>query len=218
MSVPLKEKINTIFKLLFEPKTISALVSQRYTGYLLDVGWFNSFKSNNALDKENNPIPWFTYPIIDFISDRLSKDLEILEFGAGNSTLFFAQRVKTVVSIEHNERWHKKISQISPPNVKIILESNLDNYSKKASDLNMKFDVIIIDGEKRNSCIINSVEILSESGVIVLDDSEREEYRSGISYLRLNNFKSIDFWGIAPGILFKKCTTIFYKRDNCLGI
>jgi hypothetical protein len=218
VSVPLKEKINTIFKLLFEPKTISALVSQRYTGYLLDVGWFNSFKSNNALDKENNPIPWFTYPIIDFISDRLSKDLEILEFGAGNSTLFFAQRVKTVVSIEHNERWHKKISQISPPNVKIILESNLDNYSKKASDLNMKFDVIIIDGEKRNSCIINSVEILSESGVIVLDDSEREEYRSGISYLRLNNFKSIDFWGIAPGILFKKCTTIFYKRDNCLGI
>ena len=218
MSVPLKEKINTIFKLLFEPKTISALVSQRYTGYLLDVGWFNSFKSNNALDKENNPIPWFTYPIIDFISDRLSKDLEILEFGAGNSTLFFAQRVKTVVSIEHNEKWYKKISQLSPQNVKIILESNLHNYSKKASVLNKKFDVIIIDGEKRNSCIINSVALLSESGVIVLDDSEREEYRSGISYLRQNNFKSIDFWGIAPGILFKKCTTIFYKRDNYLGI
>lgn len=218
MSVSIKEKIKTICKLFLEPKTLSALVSQRYTGYLIDVGWFNSFKRKNALDKENNPIPWFTYPIIDFISDRLSKNLEVLEFGAGNSTLFFALRVKTVVSIENNQEWYKKISQISPTNVTIFLESNLDNYSKKALDLNKKFDVIIIDGDNRNSCIFNSISVLSEGGVIILDDSEREEYEIGNSFLTQNDFKRINFWGIAPGILFKKCTTIFYKCDNCLGI
>ena len=64
----------------------------------------------------------------------------------------------------------------------------------------------------------HSLEALSPIGVIILDDSERKEYSERISLLVKNNFKRIDFWGIAPGILYRKCTTIFYKNLNCLGI
>jgi hypothetical protein len=68
------------------------------------------------------------------------------------------------------------------------------------------------------NCIKQSIDSLSPAGVMVLDDSERDEYKEGIAFLRTKNFRSIEFWGIAPGIFFRKCTTVFYRDGNCLGI
>ncbi len=78
--------------------------------------------------------------------------------------------------------------------------------------------MIIIDGLHRNECLIEAYEKLSEGGVIILDDSERAEYKQGINFILEKGFKSLEFWGIAPTILFKKCTTVFYKNNNCLQI
>ena len=79
-------------------------------------------------------------------------------------------------------------------------------------------DIIIVDGIHRNECLIEAVSKLSQSGIIILDDSERPEYKIGIDFILKNGFKSLDFWGIAPTILFKKCTTVFYRNINCLKI
>jgi hypothetical protein len=38
-----------------------------------------SFKMKLPVDKDSKPIPWMTYPFIDFISDRLYPDMEIFE-------------------------------------------------------------------------------------------------------------------------------------------
>ena len=87
-----------------------------------------------------------------------------------------------------------------------------------ANNLGEEFDIVIVDGRDRVNCIKNSISSLSDSGVMILDDSERSEYIDGIQFLSLNNFKKLDFWGISPGLFYKKCTTVFYKQNNCLGI
>ena len=84
--------------------------------------------------------------------------------------------------------------------------------------MNEVVDVIIVDGLHRIDCLKVGVEKLSDKGVIVLDDSERNEYKAGIDFVLQKEFKSLDFWGIAPTVLFKKCTTVFYKSTNCLKI
>jgi hypothetical protein len=218
MEITIMDRIKIIFKLIQSPKTLRALLSQRYSGYLIDQGWFNSFNSNAPVDSNNEPIPWLTYPFIDFIIPRLSNRLTLFEFGAGNSTLFYAKRVKEVVSIEHNKDWYKKISKQAMDNVKLIYKELNEEYPKYLQTLNRKFDIIIVDAEERVNCIKYSLNALSEAGVIVLDDSERSEYKEGINFLKANDFKHLDFWGISPGILFKKCTSIFYKEKNCLEI
>lgn len=81
-----------------------------------------------------------------------------------------------------------------------------------------KFDIIIIDGLHRVECCKKALNHLKSSSVIILDDSEREEYREGIDFLMRKGMRKIDFSGIAPGILFNKCTTIFYKTKNCMDI
>jgi hypothetical protein len=86
----IKEKIKTVLKLLSEPKVFFFLVSFRSFGYNVETGWFESFKSSEPIDADLKPVPWFTYSAIDFLKERLSNDLNILEFGSGNSTLFLA--------------------------------------------------------------------------------------------------------------------------------
>ena len=220
MAIPFREKLDTIIKLMVKPKELSALISLRYSGYLKDVGWFNSFKLGQAVDNNIQPIPWFTYPAIEFIAKRLNKNMSVFEFGSGNSTLFFAKRVNSIISVEHNSEWFAKIKTLIPINSTLIYveSNNSDQYLEPLKVRNEKSDIIIVDGIFRNECLIASVNHLTEFGIIILDDSERNEYNKGINYISSNNFKRIDFNGIAPGLLYSKTTTIFYKSDNCLNI
>ena len=55
-----------------------------------------------CLDKNDNPIPWYTYPAIEYLSQFDYTDKQIFEFGCGFSSLFWAKRAEKVISIEHS--------------------------------------------------------------------------------------------------------------------
>jgi hypothetical protein len=218
MAISLRKKISTFLKL--DLRTISALLSQKYDGYLKKVGWFESFTSGSVVDKNSQPIPWLSYPFISFISDRLTKTMNIFEFGSGNSTLYFSEKVNSVTSVEHDKDWYIKILSKKNNNVNLLfvqLETN-GKYCRSALSGKSRFHIIIVDGEDRVNCIFNSLDSLERNGVIILDDSERNEYADGIDFLLKNSFKKIDFYGMAAGVLYEKCTSLFYKEDNCLNI
>lgn len=204
-----------------EEKKTSMLASKlRNQGYLFEIGWIKSFENNSSLDKKGDPLPWVTYPFIDFIESRLNKTMTIFEFGSGNSTLWYSQRVKNVTSVENNTQWYNKILSYNIENIKIYYQK-LEyggKYCKLISTLQSRYDIVIVDGRDRVNSIRQSISFLSQDGIIVLDDSERDCYLDGINYLLERGFKRLDFWGIAPGIFFRKCTSIFYKNVNCLGI
>ena len=220
MEYTFKEKVKAILQLLVEPKVLVKLLSLRLTGYLADVGWFNAFKSGKPVGNNFEPLPWFTYSFIDFLTERLNNKLNIFEFGSGNSTLFFAKRIKYVTSVEHNVEWYNKLIRKIPDNVNLLLSKtdSEDDYVGLIKLSMNKFDIVFIDGIHRNECSHSAVEILSERGVIVLDDSERVEYSEGIEHIMSKGFKKINFWGIPPGMLIRKCTTVFYRNNNCLAI
>ena len=211
---------STILKLLFEPKILSSLLSLRIFGYLVSVGWFNAFKSGKAIDQNNNPIPWTTYSFIDFIKERLNSSMIMFEYGSGYSTIYFAERVKQIVSIEHDQAWYEVVEKMISSNVNLMFKSkeSVESYVNSINDSNEKYDIIFIDSLFRSECCHVSVNHLSDRGIIILDDSERNEYQKGINSLIDTGFKKIDFWGISPGYLYRKCTSVFYRPDNCVGI
>lgn len=210
-------------KILFvikNPQTARTLLSFYWQGYLSEIGWIKSFDQKIPVGKDNEPLPWVTYSFIHFVKDRLHKGLTIAEFGSGNSTLFYAQHVKKVLSVEHESDWFEKIKKTVPSNVNLIFRK-LDvngEYAGFLKDQPGSVDIVIVDGRDRVNCLKNSLPALNAGGVIVLDDSERTEYRPGIEFLLQNGFKKIDFWGLAPGVFYNKSTTVFYKKENCLNI
>jgi hypothetical protein len=213
-------KFTSLLNILKQPERLKALLSYNEKGYLSSIGWFKAFDSKSPVDGQGNPIPWVTYSFIDFIKTRLNKQQAIFEFGSGNSTLFYARHVGIVVSVEHDKEWYEKITETKPDNAEMIFcELQPDGeYCRMPIRLEEKFDIIIVDGRDRVNCCKQAVEALSDVGVVVLDDSERDSYKEAIHFLRNEGFKQLSFSGISPGLFYEKATSVFYKPNNCLDI
>ena len=215
----IKNKLKGIGHLLRYPKVALKLLSHAKYGYLKEMGWIKSFILKKPVDYSENPIPWNTYSYIDFISQRLKKNMSIFEYGCGYSTLYYQKKVNFVASVEHNMDWYNKISLMASNNVKLCHQP-LEGITYENAPMKFKelFSIIIIDGEKRVKCMYEAIKYLKDDGVIVLDDSHWDEFKAGVEFLKLNNFKQIPFFSIQPGFFSKNCTSIFYKENNCLNI
>ncbi len=210
---------NLIWKVLIRLKLGGAIQLMLASG-LLDDGWFNSFNSKQSIDKNGEPIPWCTYPFIKFTEPRLSRDFSVFEFGSGNSTLWYAKRVKNIIAVENDKEWFNIISSNLPSNAQIIFKK-LDydgEYCRTVLDHSVRFNLIIIDGRDRVNCVKNSINRLTENGVIIFDNSDLPQYKEGVNFLIANGFKKLDFIGLSPVTPHNNCTSVFYKQLNCLGI
>jgi len=190
------------------------------TGPLHEDGWFRSIRVRESIDAEGRPIPWITYPAIDFLSRRIRPDMAVFEYGCGSSTQWWAERVGRVVSVEHNPAWYERIRREVPANVTLALaEATPDGpYSRKASEFGPEFDLVVIDGEDRNHCARHALDALNPGGVILWDNSDRPEYEEGFQLLFDRGFRKIEFTGLAPGLYNRSETAFFYRNDNRLGI
>ena len=190
-------------------------------GFLANKGYWESWKKKEPLDNDRFPLPWVTYSFIDFIENRLNKNMRLFEFGSGNSTLYYSKRVKEVYTVENDLSWYNKIRSTLPNNVKIkYLELEVGgDYCSSVICSERNYDIIIVDGGDRENSLLNAAKGVKENGVIILDDSERKEYRNSISELKKLGYRNIDFWGISPGFMaYNKCTSVYYKEHNVLGI
>lgn len=212
--------LKALATLMAKPNRLKALLSYGHKGYLNSIGWFTAFDQKQAVDGKGKALPWVTYSFIDFIKERITKTQHIFEYGSGSSTIFYAERAGKVTSVEHDKGWFDKVKGTSPANAEMIFcELHRDGeYARKATLLDKKFDIIIVDGRDRVNCCKHSLEALSPDGVIILDDSEREVYQPARLLLKENGFKEISFSGISPGLFYEKATSVFYKASNCLGI
>jgi len=212
--------ITRLFKIFTNPQRLRTLLSFNDKGYLHEIGWFKAYDNKTPVDQDSNPIPWVTYSFVDFIKERLKKQHTVFEFGSGNSTYFYAKYAGIVVSVEHDKEWFDKIHGTKPENAELIFcELVRDgDYCRMPQKLEETFDIIIVDGRDRVNCCKQAVKAVSENGVIVLDDSERDFYREGVSFLKSKGFKELAFTGISPGLFYRKATSVFYRTENCLGI
>lgn len=190
-------------------------------GYLHEVGWPESWRSQQPIDKEGNPLPWLSYPAIHFLEQRIQPHFCVFEYGIGFSTLWWAKRVQRVVGCDHDRGWIERIRARAPSNVRLIHEPSSENggYAHAALALvPLRFDVIVIDGEDRNHCARHAMPALTSGGVVLWDNSERPEYVAGFAELAQAGFRKLSFAGMCPVINTLNETSLFYRPDNVLGI
>ena len=202
-------------ELIFNVRKYKALFSKG--GYLYDNGWKKSIW-NKMVINEQEAIPWLTYSFIRFIELRLNKRMKVLEYGSGYSTLWWASKCGSILSIETSDEWFDYVSKITKDthNVSIVKRDN-DTDIVHIDD---GYDIVIVDNSgDRNRNVKESLDLLSKNGVLVLDDSERYEYEEGINYLISKGFRKLDFEGLAPMIQYSgKMTSVFYRVENVLNI
>lgn len=189
-------------------------------GPLVTDGWLRSFREGKPVDAEGRPIPWLSYPAIEFLAARVRPEWSVFEYGAGASTLWWAGRVREVVSVEHDAEWAKKVRAESPANAE-LLEVPLEyggEYARTAARWPARFDVVVIDGRDRVNCATAALTALKPAGVIIWDNSDRGEYRPGLEALAAAGFRRVPFIGLLPVHWQKNETSILYRDGNVLGL
>ncbi len=225
MSIKLAKKITrTILENYFPEKALIYKVCRdmiiNNDSYLHTTGWIESYKKRKPVNEEGYPIPWMNFSVIKILDERLKKDLSLFEYGSGYSTLFFADRVRKVISVEYDKDWYNLLRAQVPENVELIFKEKDYNgkYCRVINSINEKFDVIIIDGRDRVNCLKQSIPSLSHRGVLLLDDSLRKRYQDGIEYALGKGFKELSIEGVQPAGIWNNRTTIFYRENNCLKL
>jgi len=174
-------------------------------------GLLRSITTELPLDGEGAPIPWYTYPVIDYLNQLDFSRCSILEFGAGHSTLFWSKLASKVVCIERSQSWYSQVAkEIDNNNVELLLVDGDLEYIEFLSSIQKKqFDIVIIDGRDRFHTVTQVYDVINNGGILIFDNSDW--YPASCSFLRNKNFSQIDFCGFGPINNYTWCTSIFFK-------
>lgn len=164
-------------------------------------GFFNSCLQWSAVDRENKAVPWFTYAAISYLETLDLSKKTVFEYGAGNSTLYFLRRAKSVTSSESDEGWYNKL------NVDCV-SLHIDNNDYVNSIKKRKYDIIVIDGKKRLDCAKRCYQNVKKNGIIILDNSEVDD---GAADFLSKHFLRVDFAGHLPIVAHKSVTSFFFN-------
>lgn len=176
-----------------------------------------TLEQQNASDAEGQPLPWYTYPAIEYLKQFDFSGKKIFEYGCANSSLFWAERALKVVSVEDNLTWyHKWQNEFEADNLEILFREG-EAYENTIFETNEKFDVIVIDGVRRAESAKAAIQVMAEGGMIILDDSDRCEkspaFRAAVQTLKDAGLLQVDFYGFCPMNIYPKVTSVFFSRN-----
>jgi hypothetical protein len=186
---------------------------QLVNAILFQYGWLRSLRCAKAVDAQGNPLPWITYPAIDFLAELDLSEKSVFEWGAGQSTLFWATRAAKIVSVETERDWYQYVSKTAPQNCELLLsEREVELYASLIEKYSEGFDVILIDGpgDFRPACSRKAIDHLKAGGIIILDNSD--QCLNSARILRESGLIQVDFAGFAPGQGYATTTSIFFDR------
>ena len=179
-------------------------------------GHFRSSLAEKALSRKGEPLPWYTYPCIDLLRFQDFNGKKVLEFGGGQSTLWWAARADKVVTIETDSAWHAHLVKIMPANVDLHFVSGEESGAFLAAVKTVleacvadSFDIIVIDAEYRGELVALSLEKLAHGGAIICDDAESYPFYENSHHL---DIQRVDFFGYSPGVVLPHCTSVMFRN------
>ena len=172
---------------------------------LAEVACLNTFQEKYAntrsaflgrpVDDEGNPVPWFSFPAVEFLRQLDLSEKTVFEYGAGNSTLYWGRVARRVIAVESNPEWWGLLAPQAPSNVSLLLRDG-PSFAESIQEHDHTFDIIVIDGSvSRYDCARVAPPKLARGGMIILDDSETMPHSATI--LREAGLIQIDFAGFS---------------------
>ena len=146
--------------------------------------------------------PWFNERAVLLLDQIINSHSKILEIGAGGSTLWYAARGGSVLSLEGSREWFLRVSESTSSCSNVHLELVEDhNIVSFVSSLEDNYDVIVIDAllPEARVAVTSAAKEKFPNSVIVVDDQdwighrEIDQIMSDWSCIRVAGIKSFPF-------------------------
>jgi hypothetical protein len=204
------------------------------------IRWLESLQKDYLL---RSCQPWLAFDAIDILSSLPLNGQRIFEYGSGGSTLFWLKHGALLTSIEHDKAWYDLLQQqyigkasvdyrlvppefISSDNVNPSVPDGYGSGDKQFAQCTFRsyasqidefpdefFDLVLVDGRARPSCIKHAHNKVKIGGILVLDNSDRKYYLERTSTY-LNTSERRTCLGATPGLAWLTETSIFTKRKG----
>ena len=138
-----------------------------------------------AYERRHPDAPWLTVEAVSFLERWLARDCVGFEWGSGRSTVWFAQRVRRLTSIEHDPVWFEKVrrrldEQELAPIVdyrRLAVDDDADAAQPYVSAISEHQDealhFCLVDGatELRAHCALACLRKLKTGGIAIVDNA-----------------------------------------------
>ena len=179
-------------------------------------GHLRSVRTGRSVDANGDPIPWYTYPAIEFLRQLDFSNRSVFEYGSGNSTLFWAARAARVVTVEDDEQWSEELRAKVPATCAVLVEPDLRNFVDSIHRYPEGFDVIVVDGPARGrtrfKCAAAALQHLKPGGMIILDNADW--LPDSAALLRDADLLQVDMSGFFPIGDHTQTTSFFFHRES----
>lgn len=157
--------------------------------------------------KEIPALPWLAPAVIDRLTQIIHPNFRVIEHGCGGSTLWFAERVSSVLATDNNADFREQVNKRLDQNRARVFGSITDIHG-----LDDKFDLLLIDGEPledRTLWLNAAPQIVKSGGWVVLDNANRPHYAKERQWLQAQaeHFETYD--GNEGGTIY--LVTEFYR-------
>lgn len=171
------------------------------------------------LVKRQTEVPWMAPAAVSYLDSVIQPSWTIFEFGSGASTAWYAKRARSITSVENNREWFNQVSARMSlegvNNCKLELLETPEAFPvfiEKFDD--DAFDLVIVDGSEprpghRLECLAAARPKVKPGGMIVLDDSDRVEYRRADD--ELANWPVMRFVDVKPFPLAAVETSVYCR-------
>lgn len=177
----------------------------------LEYAHLETVRRKACVDNRGTPIPWYTYPAIEYIRQIDWSEKTVFEYGCGNSTLFWAGLARRVTSVESDAAWFETIRSRLPAHCDLLLEPEMPAYARAVERQGGTFDVIVVDGRHRREAAERALPFLAHGGLVILDNSDW--YPKTSEVLREANLLEVDMSGFGPINDYTWTTSFYFHRD-----
>ncbi len=193
--------------------TLVTRMFRSFKGLAFEQGLWNSMRRQAAVNSKGEPLPWYTYSCIEYLRCFDFSACDVFEFGAGNSSVFWAGIARNITSVEDDPDWYSQVADQALPNQHVLLRQHEDEYVDSLASSQRRYHVVIVDGKWRKKCVEQAILHVDDGGMIVLDNSDWHPLTCTL--LRDHGFFQIDFSG--PGPINGYCwTTSIFIRASCM--
>jgi len=165
--------------------------------------------------------PWFTDASIKFLNNffkwypgLIEEKITVLEWGGGNSSIYFLQKNCKVCTVEDNPSFISDLISLSDTlNLKSIIVKELDELKDNFDD----YDFLILDISEKKIIQKDIFNIINWS-IIVNDGANRAEVLEGLqensigSIVILDNIEYAANWGRLARSSGKRQTSLSYRK------
>lgn len=176
-------------------------------------GQWATIRDWDSKDSTGDPIPWYTYPAIEYLRHLEMKGMSVFEFGSGNSTIWWAENALKVHSVEDNHTWFLKVQKRINKgrySIKYDFKASTEDYLKAFDG---DYDITIIDGKFRSECVEKYLQNSNFGVMLIFDNSDR--YPLSIEKIRQTlQWVELDFHGFGPINGYTWTTSIFINPSE----